>query len=1261
MRRNIKHLSVLWGKTKPIYEILMAVQPGQSQKWGQEISILHKKHVHTAWCWHSMSATDRQELVRDGFSADAVAAIDKAIDEGLGLVQQTKKVFIFYGSQTGTAESYAKMLGTYAISHNITPIVCSLNEGVNVLKEGKHKPEAIVIVTSTYGTGEFPTNSLEFWKSLNKGELTSQLTSIPYTIFGLGNSHNDHFNAAAKKIDAKLREIGAKSFLRMQLSCELQPNGHDATFRGWKRSIWPALGAERETGAVGATYRINNVYGATDEIAEGKDHCVRPGFFRATVHQNELLTPKDYHPHHRKLTLRCKTDDQRENFGCRVRGRVADVTDHIEILPRNPEDLVERAIKALKITEPNQIVEVLPLPGAPSSFWDGRKMSVRTILREIIDLSAIPSRSLLELLATIATDATEASKLQDLADNLSANSEYEQLTRGIFSIVDMLEMFPKLNVSLAQLLSHAPHIVARTYSVANDNAAGHHEVFEIAYTTPTRWSGDKKHVGLCSGFMDHLVAGDHPWVRFVPSGVPLPALEKPVFLLALGTGIGSIRAVLLNRQLAKKAGKNVGPALVYYGFRHAKKDQLFVEDLAALEREGLCRTVFVASHDGKEFVSPMDKMDASVKDFIGADGEVLYCGLGGSVPLLVEAAMRRIGLDVASLRAAGRYHEEFFTPDLDMENLLKDLNKTSKGNTLAERMGKCEMFCMQCEQTYRGVGCHKVGVCGKTPRVAALQDLTVHAAKVLGHYTHHLRLLGAPENHAVNHLTLYALFTTLTNVNFDEARFVKLMGDLIEATKTQKAAYEALARSKGASIVDISVMPLPTSMPPLDGLVDLGRQVGVLTRFVDPNTQSAAGVSEMLVYGLKGIAAYADHSLMNNKEDPAIYAFIHKALAWLASPKAYDLGEGLGLCLEAGKANVATMSLLYNSNKTLGVPSPTVVPVKPVKGKAILVSGHDLIILKGLLEATEPLGINVYTHGEMLPAHSYPELRKHKNLVANFGGAWMRQSIEFPHFPGPILMTTNCLTEPHESYRDRIFTAGAVGWSNVPHIGDNMKDIKFDSLIKAAQAAPGYNNETAFSYSDPIGVRRPDTLTVGFGHETILSVAPTIIDQIQKGNITRFFVVGGCDGFEGARSYYTDLVAKMPKTAVILTVGCGKYRINHLDLGTIGDTGIPRILDMGQCNDSFSAVQVALALADVLKCKVSDLPLSIVLSWFEQKAVAVLLSCLQLGLKPIHIGPSLPAFVTPEVLDVLVKDFGIMPLGDPEEDLKRMLAAKGAA
>jgi hydroxylamine reductase len=587
-------------------------------------------------------------------------------------------------------------------------------------------------------------------------------------------------------------------------------------------------------------------------------------------------------------------------------------------------------------------------------------------------------------------------------------------------------------------------------------------------------------------------------------------------------------------------------------------------------------------------------------------------------------------------------------------------------DTLAKKFEGCDMFCMQCEQTFRGKGCFKVGVCGKTPSCAALQDLTVHYAKLLGFYLHNARQLGAPELAELNRLTLSSLFATLTNVNFDDARFVALLKELHAAVATAKASYEKAAAAKGVKLVQL---PADTMLPPaafsgdVKELTEAGRAVGVLTRFVDAGAQNAASVCEMLMYGLKGIAAYADHSLMNGMENAEIYAFMHKALTFLITSERHDLGKAVAMCLEAGKINVITMGQLYDSNKTMGVPAPNTVSVKPKPGKCILFSGHDLVILRELLPICDKEGINVYTHGEMLPAHSYPELRKHKSLAGHYGGAWMRQSVEFPHFPGAICMSTNCLTEPHENYKSRIFTCGAVGWSGVKHLGDNLSNIKFDALIAAAKAAPGFAADAKeFSYPDPEGTpKRPATHAVGFGHETVLSVAPTIIEAINKGQITRFFVVGGCDGYEGQRSYYADLVAGLPKTAVVLTVGCGKMRLLPLaeQLGTIGDTGIPRLLDMGQCNDSFSAVQVALALAKVLNCQVSDLPLSIVLSWFEQKAVAVLLSCIYLGLKPIRIGPALPAFVTPDVLKVLVEQFGILPVGDPAKDAEAMMSAKG--
>lgn len=1157
-----------------------------------------------------------------------------------------QKLLILYGSQTGTAEGYAKMLGTFAASNGLTPVVHDMNSAVSTYAQEAADAKAVAFVCSTYGTGEAPANSEEFFNFLKKGGAKDAKTR--FSVLGLGNSKNDHFNAAGKELAALLESNGSSTVVPSRFSCELAAGGHDAMFRQWKRDLFAALTTSSDSASAG----LKPVYQISECMATvAEKHLERLRTFHATVHGNHHLTPAGYEPRSNMLSLRVPTSVQKEYLG-----REAGPSDNIEVIAENSDASVARVIKRLGLSA-TQLVEITPLAGAPKSFFDNHKMSVHSLLKEVVDINAIPTRSLLEIFASRATNAAEKARLQDLADNLTEGSEYDKLTRGVFAVVDCLEMFPSVNVTLADLVSFVPHLATRTYSIANDHADGRHEDFELVYTVPSRHADGRHHEGVASSYLERLTSGKEVRCRFVPSTFKTPSFSEPLVIVALGSGIGVARAQLQARASAKAAGKQVAPALLYYGFRHTHKDDLFTKDLKALEAAGIVKIVGVASHDTATFATPMQKFDDATRDFIGDNGNVLYCGLGGSVPGVVEGAFVRVGVNVSALRKAGRYHEEYFTVDVDSENAFKHHSADAGGKTLAAKMGDCDMFCMQCEQTFKGTGCFKTGVCGKTPRVAALQDLSVHAAKILGSYLHELRLLGAAENHAANRLSLYALFTTLTNVNFDEKRFVTLIGDLKTQIDISKALY---AKQSGGKTLSLRTVELPEKLPDANGLIALGRSVGVLSRFVDPSTQNQAAVTEMLMYGLKGIAAYTDHSLMNGKESAEVYEFLHRALHFLLSPDASDLGKGLGFCLEAGKVNVTSMGMLYDSNKTLGVPTPATVPVTPRPGKCILISGHDLIILKGLLDVCEPLGINVYTHGEMLPAHSYPTLKKYKCLAGNYGGAWMRQSVEFPHFPGPVLMTTNCLTEPHKSYADRLFTAGAVGWANIPHIGNTMQDINFEAVVKAAQAAPGFTaKDTAFAYADPVGQKRPQSLTVGFGHETILSVAPTIIEQIQKGNITRFFVVGGCDGFEGQRSYYTDLVANLPKTAVILTVGCGKFRINHLNLGTIGDTGIPRILDMGQCNDSFSAVQVALALAGVLKCNVSDLPLSIVLSWFEQKAVAVLLSCLHLGLKPIYIGPSLPAFVTPDVLNVLVKDFGVRPTGDPIADGKAMVACKG--
>jgi len=1231
-------------KAAVLTHYLQSVKPA-SVDWTNEIQLLQREKIIDLAAWKALSQECRNRL-------HLSPSVVKVLDDGAQVCTEGgKRIAILYGSQTGTAESYAKMLGTYAISHGLEPRVASMNDGLHFFESNTDLPDAVIFVCSTYGNGEFPSNAKTFMQVLTAGKLP-QLASIPHSIFGLGNSHNDNFNAAAKALSSKLKEIGSPSLVRMQLSCELQQSGHDGAYRSWKRAVWKSLGVTGEgTRAFKPTYSISECL-----TSHADEHIPLPGFIPAVVHGNASLTPVGYQPQCRMLRFSVDCSTQ-----MRTLGRVGNITDHVQIFPSNSAQLVQRMLRRLNLNG-NSVVEITPLAGAPHHPYDFKKLRIETVLSEVVDLSCVPSRSMLETMSLLTNNSSDREKLERIAGDLSVGGSFDTLSQGVFTVVDAFEMFPSVNATLPQLLTLLPHIAPRSYSIACDNTSGNHAAFDVLYSIPTREVEGRHHEGLCTGMLNAAQPGDKIRVHFHPSGIALPRDDAPCVIVALGTGIGSAHAILQHRLQKLKDGFSVGKAHLFYGMRHKTKDCFFQSDFAVMEACGMLTVTYVASHDGPTFTTPFDVMDRSLIDFLGNEGHIAYCGLGGSVPLRLESTLRRIGFDVSEMRKQGRLHEEFFTVDTDSENLFKNRSVDESSSTLVGRMGNCDMFCFQCEQTFKGKGCHKVGVCGKTPRVAALQDLTVHAMKILGFYANETRLCGGDVPDAINRFTLYALFSTLTNVNFDESRFEAIVKQSKTYIDEMKSLYSKVAASKGlATKSPQKSKELPTPLPSLDGLVELGRSVGVLNRFVDPATQNAAGVSEMVVYGLKGIAAYADHSLMNGKELPEIYEFIHRALSFMTSEEQYDLSKGLAFALEAGKINVSTMGLLYDSNASLGIPTPTTVPVKPSPGKSILVSGHDLIILKALLEKTEPLGINVFTHGEMLPAHSYPKLKAHTNLKGHFGGAWMRQGIEFPHFPGPILMTTNCLTEPHETYSAHLFTAGAVGWKGIPHIGNTIKDIDFDLLIKSALEAKGFGEEKAFNYADPVGVRRPEALTVGFGHETILSVAPTILKEIKKGNITRFFVVGGCDGYEGERSYYTDLVSRLPKTAVVLTVGCGKFRINHLNLGTIGETGIPRILDMGQCNDSFSAVQVALALAKALNCQVSDLPLSIVLSWFEQKAIAVLLSCLALGLKPIHVGPALPAFITPDVLNVLVKDFGVLPLGDVNKDLEAMLAAPGAS
>jgi hydroxylamine reductase len=546
------------------------------------------------------------------------------------------------------------------------------------------------------------------------------------------------------------------------------------------------------------------------------------------------------------------------------------------------------------------------------------------------------------------------------------------------------------------------------------------------------------------------------------------------------------------------------------------------------------------------------------------------------------------------------------------------------------------MFCYQCEQTVGGMGCEKQGVCGKDATVAGLQDLLLYAAKGISQYAACARECGAQTREADLFVT-EALFTTVTNVNFDASRIESMIRKAAEVKHATQTICENACRKAGKTpaILEGPAQWIPSATQA--GLLEQAAAIGISTRRASLG-DDLTGLQELLTYGLKGTAAYADHAYLLGKEDDAVYAFFHEALAYLNEPVP-ALDKLLALNMKCGEINLTVMEMLDTANTgAYGNPVPTKVRVTPVKGKAILVSGHDLKDLAALLEQTKDTGINVYTHSEMLPAHGYPELKKYPHLVGNYGSAWQNQAKEFDAFPGSILMTTNCIQNPRPSYKDRIFTAGLVAWPGVTHIGDQ----NFKPLIDAALAAPGFTED------EP-----EQSILVGFGHNTILSVAGTVIDAVKSGKLRHFFLIGGCDGAKPGRNYYTEFAEAVPKDCVILTLACGKYRFNKLEFGDIG--GIPRLLDCGQCNDAYSAIKVAGALAQAFGCGVNDLPLSLILSWYEQKACAILLTLLYLGIKNIRLGPSLPAFVTPAVLNVLVEKFSIKPISTVEADLKAIL------
>ena len=526
------------------------------------------------------------------------------------------------------------------------------------------------------------------------------------------------------------------------------------------------------------------------------------------------------------------------------------------------------------------------------------------------------------------------------------------------------------------------------------------------------------------------------------------------------------------------------------------------------------------------------------------------------------------------------------------------------------------MFCFQCEQTAGCTGCTgKAGVCGKSAAVANLQD------KLTGALIGLARVIDG--NTAVTEATwklmIQGLFTTVTNVNFNE--------------ETVRALIERVHKEKEALVPGCSGCGAPCAR---SGDYDLS-----LLWTADEDIRS---LKSLILFGIRGVGAYAYHAMVLGYTDEELNRFLAKAL--FAVGEDWDMAQLLPVVMEVGKYNLTCMELLDRANtETFGTPKPTTVPLKVEKGPFIVISGHDLLDLKLLLEQTEGKGINIYTHGEMLPAHAYPELKKYGHLKGNFGTAWQNQQKEFANIPAPILFTTNCLMPPKPSYADRVFTTEVVSYPEIVHIGEE-KD--FTPVIEKSLALGGYKEDQAFT-----GINGGKTVMTGFGHGTVLGVADQVVAAVKSGAIRHFFLVGGCDGARPGRNYYTDFVKQTPADTVVLTLACGKYRFNDLDLGTIG--GLPRLMDIGQCNDAYSAIKIAVALADAFGCGVNELPLSMVLSWYEQKAVCILLTLLYLGIKNIRLGPTLPAFLSPNVLRYLVENYNIAPISTPEEDMAAML------
>ncbi|MCB2311748.1 hydroxylamine reductase [Clostridium tagluense] len=545
------------------------------------------------------------------------------------------------------------------------------------------------------------------------------------------------------------------------------------------------------------------------------------------------------------------------------------------------------------------------------------------------------------------------------------------------------------------------------------------------------------------------------------------------------------------------------------------------------------------------------------------------------------------------------------------------------------------MFCYQCQEASKGTGCTSRGVCGKTDDLANMQDLLIYVLKGISIYATRARKLGV-ENQEVNKFVANGLFMTITNANFDKTRFIETITKALELREVIKS--ELL---NAGGVIEGNLPECATWTGSTSEFESKSMNVGVLKT----ENEDVRSLRELVIYGIKGIAAYTEHGYNLGYENNDIYAYMQKGLAQTTNDS-LSVDELVALVLECGKYGVDAMALLDEANTTTyGNPEISKVNIGVRNNPAILISGHDLKDMEELLKQTEGSGVDVYTHSEMLPANYYPAFKKYSNLVGNYGNAWWKQDSEFESFNGPILMTTNCITPPKNSYKDRVYTTGAAGFDGMKHIPDrkdgNAKD--FSAIIAHAKKC-----------SAPIEIERGE-IVGGFAHNQVLALADKVVDAVKTGAIKRFFVMAGCDGRMKGREYYTEFAKELPNDTVILTAGCAKYRYNKLELGDIG--GIPRVLDAGQCNDSYSLVVIAMKLQEVFGLDdINELPITYNIAWYEQKAVIVLLALLYLGVKNIHLGPTLPAFLSPNVVNVLVENFGIAGIGTVEEDIKMFMA-----